>query len=72
MRPALSAPKRVSLETHNSYTFPLKIDPDLKSADKIIVVMGPTGVGKSRFIKEATGDDVQVGDSLFSGRCTQL
>lgn len=35
----------------------------------IIAVMGPTGAGKSSFIKAATGVDVQIGESLSS--CTQ-
>lgn len=33
----------------------------------VIIVMGLTGAGKSRFVKEATGLDVDVGHSLVSG-----
>ena len=40
-----------------------KIDPALGKA-QIILVMGVTGVGKSTFIKWATGQDVKVGTTL--------
>ena len=45
----------------------LKSDDELKQADLVVVIMGPTGAGKSRLIREATGYDVDVSDSLKSG-----
>jgi len=37
--------------------------------EKVILVMGVTGAGKSRFIRIATGDPgVTVGDTLHSSR----
>ena len=36
---------------------------------QIILVMGVTGVGKSTFIKHATGLDVEVGQGLSSCEC---
>ena len=45
----------------------LKKDDDLKHAEVIIVVMGPTGAGKSRLIREASTRDVPIGNSLRSG-----
>ncbi|PPQ78241.1 hypothetical protein CVT24_006502 [Panaeolus cyanescens] len=41
---------------------------ELKSTDYIIAVMGPTGAGKSTFIKTLTGYDLEIGHSLES--CT--
>lgn len=35
----------------------LRSDAELHAADAVVVVMGPTGAGKSRFIREATGED---------------
>jgi len=49
----------------------LKNDSDLKDADMVAVVMGPTGAGKSRFIAEASGAEIDIGDSLQSGRCNR-
>ena len=41
------------------------------SGDNIIVVLGPTGVGKSYFVKAATGDEsIRLGDGLASGERT--
>ena len=56
----------ISVEKSQSELTVLKKDNDLKNAELVIVVMGPTGVGKSRLIKEATGENVPVGDSLKS------
>lgn len=39
---------------------------------QIILVMGITGVGKSTFIKYATGSDVKVGEGLSSCECCCL
>ena len=59
-------PKYETLEkTHSELTI-LKQDDDLKHAEVVIVVMGPTGAGKSRLIREASMRDVPVGDSLLS------
>jgi hypothetical protein len=41
----------------------LRRDTELPAANAVVVVMGPTGAGKSRFIREATGEAVEVGDS---------
>lgn len=49
----------------------LRSDTELHAADAVVVVMGPTGAGKSRFIREATGEDVEVGDSLQSSEQKQ-
>jgi hypothetical protein len=38
----------------------------VKSNPQIILVMGVTGVGKSTFIKHATGYDVEVGHGQAS------
>ncbi len=39
------------------------------SGDSVIAVMGPTGVGKSYFVRAATGDEsVEVGHTLQSGQ----
>lgn len=38
--------------------------PYIDETQTIIAVMGTTGVGKSTFIKYATGGDVQIGDKL--------
>jgi putative ribosome biogenesis GTPase RsgA len=39
------------------------------SEDKVIAVMGATGVGKSYFVQAATGDEsAQVGHTLQSGQ----
>lgn len=39
------------------------------SADKVIAVLGPTGAGKSYFVRAATGDNsVEAGDTLTSGQ----
>lgn len=41
----------------------------LTAADAVIVVLGPTGVGKSHFIRAATGDpSIKVGATLESGK----
>jgi ABC-type hemin transport system ATPase subunit len=48
----------------------LKSDTDLRTAEGVVVVMGPTGAGKSRFIREATGEYVAVGDTLESCKYT--
>lgn len=47
---------------------------DTENPEFVIAVMGPTGVGKSSFIRLVTGrDDVTVGDRLVSGeRCLSL
>jgi ATPase subunit of ABC transporter with duplicated ATPase domains len=45
----------------------LRADAELLKADAVVVVLGPTGAGKSKFIREATSEDVEVGDSLQSG-----
>jgi ABC-type hemin transport system ATPase subunit len=50
----------------------LRSDTELPAADAVVVVMGPTGAGKSRFIREATGEDVEVGDSLQSSEQKQV
>lgn len=43
----------------------------LTPADAVIVVLGPTGVGKSHFIRAATGDSsIKVGATLESGKCS--
>lgn len=44
------------------------------TSDVVIAVMGPTGVGKSSFVKLVSGrDDVSVGDRLVSGKkCLSL
>lgn len=34
---------------------------------EVVLVLGKTGVGKSTFIKAATGLDIRVEDSLHSG-----
>ena len=60
----------ISVEKSQSELTVLKKDNDLKQAKLVIVVMGPTGAGKSRFIKEATGENVPVGDSLKSCQLT--
>ena len=42
--------------------------PELTSEDSVIVVLGPTGVGKSHFIRAATGNSsIKVGATLESG-----
>jgi transcriptional regulator with AAA-type ATPase domain len=46
----------------------LRAGAELPEADAVVIVMGPTGAGKSRFIREVTGEDVEVGDSLESGK----
>ena len=33
---------------------------------ELVLVLGKTGVGKSTFIKKATGLDVEIGDGLLS------
>lgn len=39
----------------------------------VIIVLGPTGAGKSYFINKATGnDDVVVGHSLMSGKSSTM
>ncbi|KAH7381558.1 P-loop containing nucleoside triphosphate hydrolase protein [Pyrenochaeta sp. MPI-SDFR-AT-0127] len=45
--------------------------PYIDDTQTIIAVMGTTGVGKSTFIKYATGEDVQIGDKLVActGKC---
>jgi hypothetical protein len=50
----------------------LRRDTELPAANAVVVVMGPTGAGKSRFIREATGEAVEVGDSLQSSRYLQI
>ena len=50
----------------------LKKDDDLKHAEVVIVVMGPTGAGKSRLIREASMEDVPVGDSLLSSLSSRM
>lgn len=43
----------------------------LTPADAVIVILGPTGVGKSHFIRAATGDSsIKVGATLESGKCS--
>jgi hypothetical protein len=43
-------------------------DLTIKSPDKVIAVMGPTGAGKSTFIQKASGEEhIIVGHSLYSG-----
>lgn len=43
----------------------------LTPTDAVIVVLGPTGVGKSHFIRAATGDSsIKVGATLESGKCS--
>src|SRR5437868_6106913 len=49
----------------------LRSDSELHAADAVVVVMGPTGAGKSRFIREATGEDVEVGHSFQSSEQTR-
>ncbi|KIW84133.1 hypothetical protein Z517_03380 [Fonsecaea pedrosoi CBS 271.37] len=66
LRPVYSAASRVDLEKEESALSLLKNDSDLKDADMVAVVMGPTGAGKSRFIAEASGLSVDIGDSLHS------
>lgn len=46
------------------------VEPDeVTPEDAVIVVMGATGVGKSYFIRAATGDDtIKVGSTLQSGK----
>lgn len=66
VRPTASASESFNLERHISELNRLKSDEALKLARIVVVVMGPTGAGKSRFITEATGLDVEVGDSLHS------
>jgi flagellar biosynthesis GTPase FlhF len=56
-----------SLEKSESEVNRLKKDSDLQLANVIVVIMGPTGAGKSRLIKDATGQDVGVSDTLASG-----
>jgi hypothetical protein len=68
LRPVQSAASRVDLEKEDSALSLLRNDSDLKDADMVAVVMGPTGAGKSRFIAEASGLRVDIGDSLQSGR----
>jgi ABC-type hemin transport system ATPase subunit len=46
----------------------LRADAELLQADAVVIVLGPTGAGKSKFIREATGEDVEVGSKLESGR----
>ena len=68
LRPTLTDdPNDYRLERGASELGELKKDSDLKKADVVIVVMGPTGAGKSRLIREATGEDVGVSDKLGSG-----
>lgn len=50
----------------------LRRDTELPAANAVVVVMGPTGAGKSRFIREVTGEAVEVGDSLQSSRHLQI
>jgi len=39
------------------------------SENVVIIVMGITGTGKSRFIKTLSGrEDIEIGDSLESGK----
>ena len=46
-----------------------KPDLDVQVPEKVILVMGVTGAGKSRFIRTTTGDSsVIVGDTLRSSR----
>jgi tetratricopeptide (TPR) repeat protein len=46
--------------------------PKLTPEDAVIVVLGPTGVGKSHFIRAATGDSsIKVGATLQSGKSGQ-
>ncbi|KAK7898062.1 hypothetical protein LTR67_004694 [Exophiala xenobiotica] len=66
LRPVQSAASRVDLEKEDSALSLLRNDSDLKDADMVAVVMGPTGAGKSRFIAEASGLRVDIGDSLQS------
>jgi predicted GTPase len=54
----------IRLDKSESEIQRLKGDGRLAKANMIIVVMGPTGAGKSRFIREATQLTVPVGDSL--------
>lgn len=41
----------------------------VKPQDRIFLVMGMTGSGKSTFINRCTGKDVTVGHSLYSCKC---
>jgi len=42
---------------------------EIRQEDVVIAVMGPTGAGKSSFVRAATGDNsVDVGHTLQSGR----
>lgn len=46
--------------------------PKLTPEDAVIVVLGPTGVGKSHFIRAVTGDSsIKVGATLQSGKSGQ-
>ena len=56
-----------SLNRTTSEVSALKTDADLRHADTIVVIMGPTGAGKSRFIEEATGETAGSSDGLVSG-----
>jgi ABC-type proline/glycine betaine transport system ATPase subunit len=42
----------------------LRKDTELPAANTVVIVMGLTGAGKSRFIREATGEAVEIRDTL--------
>ena len=68
----LSMQGNSTLEKSQPELMTLKKDDDLKHAEVVIVVMGPTGAGKSRLIREASMEDVPVGDSLVSGLSSRM
>ena len=46
--------------------------PKINPEDAVIVVLGPTGVGKSHLIRAVTGDSsIKVGATLQSGKFVQ-
>lgn len=83
---AISNLTRLTANRGTSEAMAEKLEPDLKaksdaaevsklkliSEDAVIVVLGPTGVGKSHFIRAATGNSsIKVGAALESGKSGQ-
>jgi predicted GTPase len=65
---AVQSSNTISFEKEDSHLSLLKNDSDLEKADMIIVVMGPTGAGRTRLICEANQSDLKVKDSLESSK----
>jgi ABC-type multidrug transport system ATPase subunit len=45
------------------------VNKTIQPRDRIFLVMGMTGAGKSTFINRCTGKNVTVGHSLYSCKC---